>query len=79
MNLESFKKKLKEDPTTIVFTETMSVIEENYKFKPTAFKNGTLENAEGQNSGSCKLFAFATFGATLYCFSIAFTCVGRCS
>lgn len=59
MNLESFKKKLKEDPTTIVFTETMSVIEENYKFKPTAFKNGTLENAEGQNSGSCKLFAFA--------------------
>ncbi|XMO88009.1 HopJ type III effector protein [Algibacter sp. AS12] len=59
MNLESFKKKLKEDPTAIVFTETMSVIEENYKFEPTAFKNGTLENAEGQNSGSCKLFAFA--------------------
>lgn len=28
-------------------------------FITTAFKNGNLENAEGQNSGSCKLFAFA--------------------
>ena len=37
----------------------MSVVDDNYNFVPTAFKNGTLENAEGQNSGSCKLFAFA--------------------
>ncbi|MGB5420190.1 HopJ type III effector protein [Algibacter sp.] len=59
MNIESFKKKLKENPTAIAFSETTSVIDENYNFTPTAFKNGILENAEGQNSGSCKLFAFA--------------------
>lgn len=59
MNIESFKNKLKETPEQIEFSETMAVIEENYKFIPTAFKNGTLENEAGQNSGSCKLFAFA--------------------
>jgi hypothetical protein len=35
------------------------VIEENYVFSPTAFENGILHNAAGENSGSCKLFAFA--------------------
>ncbi len=59
MTIELFKTKLKEAPKTIEFSETMSVIEANYDFTPTAFKNGTLENVEGQNSGSCKLFAFA--------------------
>lgn len=59
MNIESFKNKLKETPEQIEFSETMAVIEENYKFIPTAFKSGTLENEAGQNSGSCKLFAFA--------------------
>ena len=59
MNIESFKTKLKVAPKQIAFSETMSVIDENYEFTPTAFKNGTLENAKGQNSGSCKLFAFA--------------------
>ena len=59
MNIETFKTKLKENPTLIDFSETMSVIENHYNFTPTAFKNGTLENDEGQNSGSCKLFAFA--------------------
>ncbi|GAA4233692.1 HopJ type III effector protein [Postechiella marina] len=59
MNIEAFKKKLKATPTDIQFSETMSAIEANYNFTPTAFKNGALANAEGQNSGSCKLFAFA--------------------
>ncbi|WP_298550377.1 HopJ type III effector protein [uncultured Algibacter sp.] len=59
MNIESFKTKLKHTPKQIEFSETMSVVDENYEFTPTAFKNGILENAEGQNSGSCKLFAFA--------------------
>jgi hypothetical protein len=31
------------------------VIEENYTFSPTAFENGILHNAAGENSGSCKL------------------------
>lgn len=73
MNIKSFKIKLKKAPKTIVFSETMNVIEANYDFTPVAFKNGTIENAEGQNSGSCKLFAFAKVQAfakeeTLACF-----------
>jgi hypothetical protein len=51
----------------------MSVVETNYDFTPTAFKNGNLQNDVGQNSGSCKLFAFAvdqnlTKKETLACF-----------
>lgn len=59
MNIDVFKAKLKNTPKEVEFSETMSVIEANYQFTPTAFKNGNLENGEGQNSGSCKLFAFA--------------------
>lgn len=73
MNIKAFKTKLKNTPNDIEFSETMSTIEANYNFTPTAFKNGTLENAEGQNSGSCKLFAFAKVESlskeeTLACF-----------
>lgn len=73
MNLESFLEKLKQTPETITFVETIAVIEENYIFEPTAFENGLLHNAAGENSGSCKLFAFAEIqnlseAATLSCF-----------
>jgi hypothetical protein len=49
------------------------VIEENYT-SPTAFENGILHNAAGENSGSCKLFSFAEIqnlseAATLSCFA----------
>ncbi len=59
MTLETFKKKLKETPRSIEFSETMEVIDQHYGFRPTAFRNGELYNEIGQNSGSCKLFAFA--------------------
>ncbi|GAA4892360.1 HopJ type III effector protein [Flaviramulus aquimarinus] len=73
MNLEAFKNKLQKTPTQIEFSETINVIDEHYEFTSTAFKNGTLENAKGQNLGSCKLFAFAkaqelTKDETLACF-----------
>ena len=73
MMLNQFKTKLKENPTTITFAETMQVIEENYSFTPTAFTNGEITNKAGENSGSCKLFAFAdhqklTKEETLFCF-----------
>ena len=73
MNLEAFKQKLKDTPNSIEFSETMSVIESNYEFTPTTFKNGDLQNNAGENSGSCKLFAFAklqgfTKEDTLACF-----------
>ena len=59
MKLEKFKSKLKNTPQKIEFSETIAVIETNYDFTPTAFKNGEINKAVGENSGSCKLFAFA--------------------
>jgi hypothetical protein len=59
MNITSFLEKLKQTPNAITFSETIAVIEENYDFTPTAFDNGEQHNAALENSGSCKLFAFA--------------------
>jgi len=59
MNLDIFLQKLSKSPNTIEFGETMDVIEMTYDFSPVAFQNGALRNAQGQNSGSCKLFSFA--------------------
>jgi hypothetical protein len=73
MTIAEFIQKLNQAPQSISFTETISLIEENYNFEPTAFKNGAIYNASGQNSGSCKLFTFAqmndlTVEQTLACF-----------
>ena len=59
MTINTFLDKLEQTPTAITFAETIAVIEENYNFTPTAFKNGEQHNDSGENSGSCKLFAFA--------------------
>ncbi|WP_047417486.1 HopJ type III effector protein [Cellulophaga sp. Hel_I_12] len=59
MTLQDFKNKLQQTPEKVEFLDTMAVIEANYEFTPTAFSNGTLHNASGENSGSCKLFSFA--------------------
>ncbi len=59
MTLNSFLKKIKTQPEDIEFTETMAVIEDNYHFIETQFSNAELVNKAGENSGSCKLFAFA--------------------
>jgi len=73
MLIQEFKTKLKVSPTEINFADTMQVIEDNYNFTPTTFTNGDIENKAGENSGSCKLFAFAkiqklTKEETLFCF-----------
>ncbi|MBE7629461.1 HopJ type III effector protein [Tenacibaculum piscium] len=59
MTLQEFKNTLKNTPKSIQFSDTISVIEENYNFTPSAFKNGDLENASTQNLGSCKVLSFA--------------------
>ena len=59
MTLASYISKLKNTPQEITFPETIAVIEDNYTFTPTTFQNGNQHNAAGENSGSCKLFAFA--------------------
>src|SRR4029079_13458423 len=71
--ITSFLEKLKLNPKSIAFADTIAVIEENYNFTPTAFQNGEQHNAAGENSGSCKLFSFAklqnlTKEETLACF-----------
>ena len=73
MLIQQFKTKLKANPTSIFFAETMQVIEDNYTFTPTTFTNGELTNNAGENSGSCKLFVFAKLQKlqkeeTLFCF-----------
>lgn len=73
MNTTNFLEKVTYSPETIDFTETIAVVDENYNFIPTTFKNGDVLNEAGKNSGSCKLFAFAklnnlTKQQTLYCF-----------
>ena len=59
MNITTFLEKLKQAPNDISFAETIAVIDENYDFTPTPFFNGTQHNDAGENSGSCKIFAFA--------------------
>lgn len=59
MTIDTFLAKLNTTPQSITFPETIAVIEENYRFTPTAFQNGNQHNAAGENNGSCKLFAFA--------------------
>lgn len=73
MHIDAFLKKLNDSPETITFDDTMAVIDASYVFTPAAFSNGDVTNAAGQNSGSCKLFAFALLNQltpeqTLACF-----------
>jgi len=73
MNLDAFFKKLNDTPEAIAFDDTMAAIAPAYDFTPTAFTNGELRNEAGQNSGSCKLLAFARLHGlskeqTLACF-----------
>jgi hypothetical protein len=73
MQLNAFLTKLNETPEHISFTDTIATVDANYDFTPTAFRNGELENAAGQNSGACKLLSLAKLhnlspAQTLQCF-----------
>lgn len=75
MLIKAFLDKLDTTSESIEFTETMAVIEANYLFTETTFSNGKQKNKAGQNSGSCKVFAFAQLQNlselhTLACFGI---------
>ena len=37
-----------------VFADTLAFIAAHYDYQPQAFNNGGVENAAGQNEGSCK-------------------------
>ena len=73
MTLDIFFEKLNSEPDSIEFTDTMAAIDSAYHFTATRFKNGDMVNEAGQNSGSCKLLAFAKLHGlseqqTLACF-----------
>ncbi|HDS1756541.1 HopJ type III effector protein [Pseudomonas sp. M5] len=41
------------------FADTLAFIAANYSYQPQAFTNGGVENAAGQNEGSCKTLGLA--------------------
>ncbi|MGR3993753.1 HopJ type III effector protein [Pseudomonas sp. 1121_17] len=41
------------------FADTLAFIAEHYSYQPQAFTNGNVENAAGQNEGSCKTLGMA--------------------
>ncbi|EPJ75544.1 type III effector HopJ1 [Pseudomonas sp. CFII64] len=42
-----------------LFADTLAVIATGYDYQPQAFSNGPVENAAGQNEGSCKTLGLA--------------------
>lgn len=58
-SIEDYINTVKQKPEPITFQETITIIDSNYNFSPTAFKNGNQQNAANENNGSCKIFAFA--------------------
>ncbi len=72
MTLNDFLQQIGNNPE-LDFEDSLQVISDNYHYSPCAFCNGELENAAGQNEGSCKIFAFAQLNGldkaqTLACF-----------
>lgn len=42
-----------------LFADTLAFIAAHYNYQPQAFSNGGVENAAGQNEGSCKTLGLA--------------------
>lgn len=73
MSLDDFLLQLRSSPESIEFNAVLTLIDSLYDFTPTAFRNGAIHNTAGENTGSCKLFAFArrhslSESETLACF-----------
>jgi hypothetical protein len=69
--LHDFRATLHGDHFT--FAETLAFIAEHYQYQPSAFSNGNVESAAGQNEGSCKTLGLAlleglSLEETLQCF-----------
>ncbi len=73
MTVTTFIEKLKQEPKSVKFEETIAVVDTYYDFTPSSFVNGNITNQVGENSGSCKVFSFAkqlelNKEETLFCF-----------
>jgi len=56
-DLNTFRSQLKSGEHA--FADTLAFIAEHYDYQPQAFSNGGLQNAAGQNEGSCKTLGLA--------------------
>jgi len=43
------------------FKDTLELIEQAFDYQPTSFCNGPLDNAAGENEGSCRVFSLAQY------------------
>lgn len=73
MPLNAFVSSLSTKPESVMFADTMTVIDQCYEFSATAFVNAAVKNGAGENNGSCKIFAFGLLNKlseqqTLHCF-----------
>lgn len=59
MELELFLNRLATEPASIEFPDVIALINRLYTYVPTGFRNHELISEAGQNTGSCKIFAFA--------------------
>lgn len=57
MTLQDFRARLHSEQ--LLFAETLAFIAAHYDYQPSAFRNGGVENASGQNEGSCKTLSLA--------------------
>ncbi|MGK8439347.1 HopJ type III effector protein [Ectopseudomonas hydrolytica] len=55
--LDELRSRLQQDD--YAFSETLAFVAEHYDYQPSAFRNGDVENAAGQNEGSCKTLGLA--------------------
>ncbi len=55
--LQDFRAHLRSEH--FAFADTLAFIAEHYDYRPSAFHNGAVENAAGQNEGSCKTLGLA--------------------
>jgi len=59
MDIELFLNRLETQPASIEFPDVIELVNNLYTYIPTAFRNHNLQSEAGQNTGSCKIFAFA--------------------
>jgi hypothetical protein len=69
--LHDFRAKLHSEQ--FMFAETLAFIAQHYQYQASAFRNGDVQNAAGQNEGSCKTLGLAllenfSLEETLRCF-----------
>ncbi len=55
--LADFRRRLQQGD--FAFAETLAFVAEHYYYQPSAFRNGEVDNAAGQNEGSCKTLGLA--------------------